>query len=107
MSLYLTKILALFALPLGWAVLLGFAALLSLTLGRRRTAAGLVALQLVLLWLAAMPWTAYRMTLWLEASYPPVPVTQSPTADVALVLGGLIPVILLIRRADAGLENTR
>jgi iron(III) transport system permease protein len=26
---------------------------------------------------------------------------------VALVLGGLIPVILLIRRADAGLENTR
>jgi uncharacterized SAM-binding protein YcdF (DUF218 family) len=90
MSLYLTKIIALFALPLGWVVLLGLAALLGLSMGRKRLAGWLIALQLVLLWFCAMPWTAMQLTAWLEAPYPRVALGQTPAADVAVVLGGAL-----------------
>jgi uncharacterized SAM-binding protein YcdF (DUF218 family) len=90
MSIYLTKVLALFALPLGWAVLLGLAALLLMAFGRRRAAGWLIGLQLGLLWACAMPWTADRLTVWLEAAYPPVVLEQTPVADVAIVLGGAV-----------------
>ena len=90
MSLYLTKVLALLALPLGWALLLAGAGLLLLVTGRRRAAGVLFVLQCVLLWAAAMPWTADRLMTALEAPYPPVAVDESPAADVAVVLGGAL-----------------
>ena len=90
MSIYLTKVLAQFALPLAWALLFGLAALLLVVFGRRRAAVWAIALQLGLLWGCAMPWTAGRLTAWSEAAYPPVALEQTPVADVAIVLGGAV-----------------
>jgi uncharacterized SAM-binding protein YcdF (DUF218 family) len=87
-ALYLSKVVALFALPLGWALLLGLAAVLFLVLGRRRAATAMIAAQLALLWACAMPWTANRLMAWAEGGYPPVALAQTPEADVAVVLGG-------------------
>ena len=90
MSIYLTKVLALFTLPFGWALLFGFTALLLVLFGRRRAAGWVIALQLGLLWACAMPWMAGRLTAWSEAAYPPVALEQTPVADVAIVLGGAV-----------------
>jgi uncharacterized SAM-binding protein YcdF (DUF218 family) len=100
MSLYLSKVVALLAVPLGWGLLLGFAALLLLIFGRRRAAAWVLAMQLGLLWVFAMPWTAYRLTAWLEAPYPPVALEQTPRADVAIILGGAVGAV-----GDPPVEN--
>ena len=100
MSIYLTKVLALFALPLGWALLLGLAAVLLMTFGRRRAAAWVIALQIGLLWGFGMPWTAARLTVWSEAAYPPVALEQTPAADVAIVLGGAVGAV-----GDPPVEN--
>ena len=88
--LYLTKVLTLIVLPLGWVLLMGAAALILLARGRRRWAGTLVAALLVLLWVCAMPWTAYQLSAGLEAGFPPVPLAQTPVADVAVVLGGAV-----------------
>jgi uncharacterized SAM-binding protein YcdF (DUF218 family) len=86
----LSKLLVVFGLPLGWAFLLGGAALLLLALGRRRLAGGLVLAQLVVLWVFAMPWTSYQLTAWREAEFPRVALEETPPADVAVVLGGAV-----------------
>ncbi len=88
--LYLTKVLTLLVLPLGWVLLMGATALILLARGRRRLAGALVAGLLVLLWVCAMPWTAYHLSAGLEAGYPPVPLAQTPVAEVAVVLGGAV-----------------
>lgn len=93
MSLYQSKVLALILLPLGWAVLLGLAALVLSLIGRKRAASSVIAVQIVLLWACAMPWTAYGLTGWLEAAHPPVTLEQTPVADVAIVLGGAISAV--------------
>ena len=90
MSLYPTKILALFVLPLGWVLLLGLAALLLLVMGRRRAAGWVLVVQLGLFWVCSMPWSAYRLTAWLEGQYPPVALESTPAADAASVLGGAV-----------------
>ena len=88
--LYLTKVLTLFVLPLGWVFLMGALALILLARGRRGWAGGLVVGLLTLLWVCAMPWTAYHLTAGLEAWYPPVAIAQTPVAEVAVVLGGAV-----------------
>lgn len=88
--LYLTKVLTLFVLPLGWVFLMGALALILLARGRRGWAGGLVVGLLTLLWVCAMPWTAYHLSARLEARYPPVAIAQTPVADVAVVLGGAV-----------------
>ncbi|MFZ1538908.1 MAG: YdcF family protein [Chromatiaceae bacterium] len=88
--LYLTKVLTLLVLPLGWVLLMGAAALILLARGRRGWAGALVAGLLVLLWVCAMPWTAYHLTAGLEGGYPPVALEQTPVAEVAVVLGGAV-----------------
>lgn len=90
MSLYLTKVLALLVLPLGWVVLSALLALVLLGLGWRRAGAAAIGVQLGLLWVCAMPWTADRLTVWLEAPFPPVALERTPMADVAVVLGGAV-----------------
>lgn len=90
MSLYLTKVLSLLALPLAWALLLALAALTLAVLGRRRVSGGMIAAQVALLWLLGMPWTATRLTAWLEAPFPPVALEQTPMADALIVLGGAL-----------------
>ena len=55
MSVYLGKRVALAALPLGWALLLGVAGVLRLLLARRRMALVLLVAQLAVLWTFSMP----------------------------------------------------
>jgi len=90
MSLYLMKLMALGTMPLTWAVMLALAALVLLALGRRRSAAWLLAAQIGVLWLVSMPWTAFQLTAWREAPFPPVALEETPVADVAVVLGGAV-----------------
>jgi uncharacterized SAM-binding protein YcdF (DUF218 family) len=100
MSIYLTKVLAVFALPLAWALFLGLTALVLVARGRRRPAVSIIAAQFGLLWVCAMPWTAGRLTAWLEAPFPPVALEQTPVSDVAIVLGGAVGAV-----GDPPVEN--
>lgn len=84
MSIYLGKIVALFALPLGWVLLASVVALGLLAAQRRRAAGVVIALQWVVLWVCAMPWLNQRLTGWLEAEYPPVALEATPVAEVAV-----------------------
>lgn len=84
------KLLTVFVLPLGWALGLGGAALWALARGWRRTGGGLLGLQLALLWLAAMPATAYWLASRLERLHPPVALEQTPVAEAAILLGGAV-----------------
>lgn len=88
MSTYLTKVFSVAALPLGWVVLLAIAGLLLLGRGRVRMAAGLFAGQLGLLWALSAPWTADRLSAWIESAYPVVTLEETAPGDVAVVLGG-------------------
>jgi hypothetical protein len=67
-SVYLGKRVALAALPLGWALLLGVAGVLRLLLARRRMALVLLVAQLAVLWTFSMPWMAERLSTWIESA---------------------------------------
>ena len=86
--LFLSKLLPLFAVPLGLAILLGAVAFLAWRL--RRTARLLVALAVVVLWVPSMPVVANWLTAGLEGAYPPVALDRLPQAEVAIVLGGVV-----------------
>lgn len=95
----LRRLLTRLAMPLpvglGLAIGAGGAALL---LGRfprlRRIAVAMAAGGVLLLWIAAMPWTAQALLRGLEAPYPPRPATTCGGAtqpvDAIVVLGGAI-----------------
>lgn len=84
MTLFLSKLVPVFAYPLGLAILLGVFALVRATRVGRAT----LALALLLLWAASMPVSSNWLLGQLEAEYPPVPIESLPHADVAIVLGG-------------------
>lgn len=113
MSTYLTKVFSVAALPLGWVVLLALAGLLLLWRGRVRMAAGLLAGQLGLLWALAAPWSANRLSAWIERPYPVVTLEETVPADAAVVLGGGLsrelakPVENLGEAADRVLRGAR
>lgn len=90
MSLYLTKFLTLLIAPLGLGLILGLAALVLIARGRRRAAAAVLVVQVLLLWVCAMPWTAYHLVAGLERDVPRVALEETPEADVAVVLGGAV-----------------
>ena len=66
MSVYLGKRVALAALPLGWALLLGVAGVLRPLPAQRRMA--LLFAQLAVLWTFSMPWMAERLSTWIESA---------------------------------------
>jgi uncharacterized SAM-binding protein YcdF (DUF218 family) len=85
--LYAAKIAPLFVYPLGLALLL---LLFAFGLARHRRAARLVlAVAVLLLWAAASPGVALMLGEQLEAAYPEVAPAEAPSADVAVVLGGV------------------
>lgn len=90
MTFSVAKILAVFAYPLS-QVLLGLMLGIVL-LWRRRRRAALITLAATLAWLwlaASLPFGAMLMGR-LEATYPPLPATELPTADVIVLLGGAV-----------------
>lgn len=89
MSLFLDKIIPLFAYPVGFAVLAGLACLFSLALGRHGKAIAFVTVGTLYLWLAATPIVALTLIKSLEEQHPVVSMDTLPKADVAIILGGV------------------
>jgi uncharacterized SAM-binding protein YcdF (DUF218 family) len=90
MYVYLSKILPIFVMPLTIALALGLVALFLLRRKRRRWAGGLLALAIVLLWVASTPFAARVVYGSLEARYPAVPASELPQAGCVVVLGGVM-----------------
>jgi uncharacterized SAM-binding protein YcdF (DUF218 family) len=77
-------------LPLSLSLLLLAGALFALGLGRRRLAAGLVAVSGGGLWLAALPPVAACLAAPLERTHPAARLADIPKADAILLLGGAL-----------------
>ncbi|MBT8039528.1 MAG: YdcF family protein [Gammaproteobacteria bacterium] len=90
MYVYLSKILPLFVMPLGIALLFLFVALLILRTGRRRLGSGVVLLAFVWIWVMATPIVGEGLLRRVESAYPPPPMAVVPTANCIIVLGGVV-----------------
>lgn len=88
MPLLLDKILSLFLLPLGIAILFALAALAALTLRRRGWGIGLLGFALAWLWIWSTPLAAHAIASLLKAPYPPQHIEELPAADAIVLLGG-------------------
>ena len=77
-------------MPLSVALLLLLVALILVRRDRKRTAAGFLALALVVLWVASMPLTANLLYRNIESPYLPVPLDQVPSGGCIIVLGGVL-----------------
>ncbi|RCX32231.1 YdcF family protein [Thioalbus denitrificans] len=91
MELYLTKILSVFAFPLGAALLLGLLTLLLLLLRRGQALPFFILLLAVGgLWPLSTPYLADRLLGSLEWRNPPAAVESLPQADAIVILGGAL-----------------
>jgi uncharacterized SAM-binding protein YcdF (DUF218 family) len=89
-ALFLTKVLPLAVYPLGATIGLGLVAVGLALAGRRRGAIAVALSALSLLWIASMPRVADWAVGSLESQNPPRTVADTPTADVAILLGGAV-----------------
>ena len=87
---YLSKILPLFVMPLGIALLLLAVAIALLRMGRRRMGSAVVTLCFVFLWVMATPIVGEGLLRRLESAYPPPPMEVIPQANCIIVLGGVV-----------------
>ena len=97
MYVYLSKILPIFVMPLGVVFVLLLVALIFLRRDMKRTAAGLLTLAMIVLWVASMPLTANLVYSGIESRYPPMPLDQVPTGGCIIVLGGVVEAPILPR----------
>jgi uncharacterized SAM-binding protein YcdF (DUF218 family) len=86
--LYLDKLLAQLAYPLGLSLCLSLLGLLLLGRGWRRGGSGLVLLGIGWLWLWSMPIASDAIRLSLEGRFPHQPAEELPEADAVVILGG-------------------
>ena len=86
----LTKVLPLFVYPLGLAISLILLGVLLAKFDFRRLAAWIVAAALIVLWTCSTPIFARWALASLERQYPPRTMAETPEADVAIVLGGVV-----------------
>ena len=94
MYTYLSKILPLFLMPLGLALLLLLVAFGLLHRKKLRSAAGVIILALAVLWTASTPFIADRLYRHMESFYPPVPIQSVPVRRCLVVLGGALGAVL-------------
>jgi uncharacterized SAM-binding protein YcdF (DUF218 family) len=87
-ELYLDKLVAQLAYPLGLSLGLSLVSLLLLALRRRRWSAAAMALAVFWLGLWSLPAVSDALRLSLEARFANRPVSELPAAEVAVVLGG-------------------
>ena len=88
MPLLFDKILGLFLLPLGIAILFALAALAALTLRRRGLGIGLLGFALAWLWIWSTPLVAHAIASLFKAPYPPQHIDELPAAEAIVLLGG-------------------
>jgi uncharacterized SAM-binding protein YcdF (DUF218 family) len=89
-ALFLAKLIPIFVYPLGFAILLAFAGALGIILKLWRSAAWSIGSALVLLWVCSTPIFADWALGTLERQYPSRAISDTPVAEVAIVLGGVI-----------------
>ncbi|MFO1091095.1 MAG: YdcF family protein [Hyphomicrobiales bacterium] len=89
MDLLPSKILTQLVLPPGQNLLLFLAALSCAAVGYRRVGRAVAISSALLLYLYSMPFVAGLLERTLEDQYAMIPASASPTADAAIVLGGL------------------
>lgn len=94
MYAYLSKILPIFLMPLGFVSLLLLVAFWLLQRNKPRGAAGVIILALAVLWTASTPFVADRLYRHMESFYPPVPVESVPARRCLVVLGGALGAVL-------------
>lgn len=88
--LYVSKIASVFITPLGICLGVLILGILLAAAHLRQAGLGLVVLGIAMLWIAAMPVTARLLLGGLEELYPPVAMSNTPSADAAIVLGGAV-----------------
>ena len=89
MDLYLSKLIPLFIVPLGFALVISILAMGILGLSVRLARLFLF-VAVSVLWVASTPIFAGYLGLTLENRYPPVGIEATPTADAIVVLGGAV-----------------
>ncbi len=105
MYVYLSKILPLFVMPVSVVLILSVVALFMLQRGMKRTASGVLAAAIALLWVASTPMVAQGLYRGLESRHPAQSVDDVPEADCIVLLGGVVGAPLAPRvEADLG-EN--
>jgi vancomycin permeability regulator SanA len=87
--LLLTKVLSALLYPLGLFFAAMIAAGLLHLVGWRRTALAMLLPAVVFLWMVSTPIFAKWAHWQLERHYPPVAMADTPSADVAILLGGV------------------
>ena len=77
-------------MPLGVVLFLSLVALLLILRDFKKTAAGFIALAVVVLWAGSMPIVAHHLYLNLESRYPARPLNTIPRVDCIVLLGGAV-----------------
>lgn len=88
MLFLIDKLVTPFLNPLGGSLVLMVVVLGLMAAGLRRTAAGVTAFTLVALYFSSTPFVAEAISGVLERQYPPRPISETPSAEVIVVLGG-------------------
>ncbi|MEI6535176.1 MAG: YdcF family protein [Verrucomicrobiaceae bacterium] len=101
--LFLSKVAALFVMPLGASLAIAFTGVALLVAGWRRSGVSFVLGALIALWLASTPLASRLALASLERQEPVRSAAETQPADVAILLGGaLSPAIPPRREADLG-----
>jgi uncharacterized SAM-binding protein YcdF (DUF218 family) len=85
---YLSNILPAFAYPVGSTIAMLVLSGVMLVMRYRRCALATILVALIWLWVASTPFVAERLVGGLEKRFPPVELSRTPAAEVAIVLGG-------------------
>ena len=89
-GIFLSKLLPQLVYPLTVSLSLLVLAFLLLIVGRRQFVGICLALSMAILWIASTPPFAQALTVRLERQHMPIAVSESPSADAIVVLGGSV-----------------
>ena len=86
--LFLSKLIPLFVFPLGLTLSLLVLSVVFAAFGCRRLKILSAGTAIAVLWISSTPFIADWAQYSLERQYPPMPMAETPNADVAIILGG-------------------
>ena len=90
MYVYLSKILPVFVMPVSLVIILVLVGLLLIGRGKTKSAVGVLAAAIAVLWISATPLVAEGLYRNLESKYPPRALAEVPQAGCVVVLGGAL-----------------
>jgi len=90
MGLFLSKLLPQLIYPLSLFIWLAILAGVAVWFERKRLAVAMLSTAIIILWIVSTPTFSAYFRAGLERTYLPLPVSESPTADAIVVLGGAV-----------------